>query len=199
MLTLITGGARSGKSRLAEQLASSTDGPVTYIATAQPGDAEMRLRIRRHKQRRPAEWETVEEPLDLLDACGRARGEVVLLDCLSLWVANRLLQGDEKDGFCLLEELWCDCAAALDLISGPGRTGIVVTNEVGWSVVPENRLARTYRDLLGALNQRAAARVDRAVLTAAGIPVILRGPDLPDDLEVIPEHGPSGDGAGNHL
>ncbi|WP_261665070.1 bifunctional adenosylcobinamide kinase/adenosylcobinamide-phosphate guanylyltransferase [Deinococcus sp. Marseille-Q6407] len=169
-LYFVTGGARSGKSSFAERLAAGYGAPVTYLATAQAFDDEMSERIARHRQDRPAHWQTWEEPLDVPAALRQAPDGTVLLDCLSLWVSNLVLAD------------WSDAAvltAADELLAAArarsGRT-ILVTNEVGFGIVPDNALARRYRDLLGWVNQRCAAESDQAWLLVSGLPVMLKGP-----------------------
>lgn len=160
------GGARSGKSRLAQRLAALAPGPRTYLATAQAGDAEMAARIDRHRQDRAGgAWRTVEAPHDMPAALAGSAG-VVLVDCLTLWLANRMLAGADPaaEGAALL--------AALDAHAGPV---ICVSNEVGWSIVPENALARAFRDAQGRLNQAVAARADFVVAALAGLPLVLKG------------------------
>ncbi|ADY27715.1 Adenosylcobinamide-phosphate guanylyltransferase (plasmid) [Deinococcus proteolyticus MRP] len=168
-LVFVTGGARSGKSSFAERLAAGRGGPVTYLATAQAFDGEMRERIARHRVDRPAGWSTVEEPLDVPAALAAAAPGTVLLDCLSLWVSNLMLAG-WSDGAVL------DAAARL-LTAARQREGltVLVTNEVGFGIVPENALARRYRDLLGWVNQRCAAESDQAWLLVSGLPLALKG------------------------
>jgi len=171
--TLILGGVRSGKSRLAEQLARDSGRPVTYLATATASDDEMRARIAAHRQRRPAGWRLIEEPLALPavleSACGA--GQCVLVECLTLWLAN-LLWAEES--WRLDREL-----AALDALL-PGLPGqvIFVSNEVNMGVIPVNDLARRYGDLAGSLHQRIAAQAGQVVLTVAGLPLVLKGPAL---------------------
>lgn len=165
MIELVIGGARSGKSRHAEQLALAGGGPVVYVATGQALDAEMAERIAHHRQRRPAHWRTVEEPQDLAGALRRedAPGVCVLVDCLTLWLTNVL--------FAERMEAVEDLVAALPTL----RAHVVlVSNEVGWSIVPENALARRFRDEQGRLNQRVAAVADRVTLVAAGLPLCLK-------------------------
>lgn len=168
-LTLVLGGARSGKSAYAEALLADCPEAV-YLATAEAGDGEMAERIRRHQDRRGAAWTTVEEPLDLTGALAlhcRA-GRPLLVDCLTLWLSNVLLAGG-------------DPAEAIDrLVAGlPGMPGplVMVANEVGLGIVPGNALARAFRDHAGRLNQRVAACAARVVFVAAGLPLILK--DLP--------------------
>ena len=162
-LTLVLGGARSGKSAHAEALAAAHAGPWTYIATAQALDAEMADRIALHRARRGAGWITREAPLDLAGALAEAPdGRAVLVDCLTLWLTNVLLA--ERDLAAEAERL----AAALAAPRGPW---VAVASEVGLGIVPENALARRFRDAAGLLNQRVAALADRVVLMVAGLPV----------------------------
>lgn len=171
--SLILGGVRSGKSRLAEQLAQAAGLPVTYVATATPSDGEMRQRIAAHQARRPAHWRLIEEPLALPATLASVceEGRCVLVECLTLWLAN-LLWADDPDR--LESEL-----AALDALLPqlPGRV-IFVGNEVNMGVIPVNELARRYGDLAGSLHQRIAARSEQVVLTVAGLPLVLKGAPL---------------------
>jgi adenosylcobinamide kinase / adenosylcobinamide-phosphate guanylyltransferase len=161
-LTLVLGGARSGKSRQAERLATALPPPWTYVATAQPFDEEMRARIAIHRARRDAGWITVEAPLDLAGAIGAAGGGPVLVDCLTLWVSNLLLSGiDMANATARLD-------AALEARAAPT---ILVANEVGLGIVPDNALARAFRDAAGQLNQRLAARADSVLFLVAGLPM----------------------------
>ena len=173
MLQLILGGARSGKSRLAEQLASDTQLAVTYIATSQPLDGEMNERVAHHRARRPAHWALIEEPLALAQVLREhaSAERCLLVDCLTLWLTNLLMLEDtarlsaERDA--LLE-----CLASL-----PGEI-IFVSNETGMGVVPLGELTRRYVDEAGWLHQALAERCQRVVLTVAGLPLILKGPAL---------------------
>jgi len=165
IIELVIGGARSGKSRHAEQLAQESGLSVTYIATAEVRDAEMAERIAHHRASRPTDWRTVEEPLVLASALRREAGPdiCVLVDCLTLWLTNIMLAEQE---------------AEIDALRGilptlPGRV-ILVSNEVGWGIVPENALARRFRDEQGRLNQRIAALADNVTLVAAGLPLVLK-------------------------
>ena len=165
-IELIIGGARSGKSSLAERRAAESGLAVAYIATATIGDGEMAQRIAHHRERRPAHWRTVEEPLHLADALRSeaAPGRLLLVDCLTLWLSNLLLgPGLEPERRRLLEALG-------DL---PGRV-IMVSNEVGWGVVPANELARRCAGEQGRLNQAVAALCDRVTLVVAGLPLELK-------------------------
>jgi adenosylcobinamide kinase/adenosylcobinamide-phosphate guanylyltransferase len=168
MLTLVLGGACSGKSRYAEGLISALPPPWLYIATAQAGDAEMAERIAAHRARRAREWQTIEAPDELAPALAAAAPFTapVLIDCLTLWLSNRMLAGGDVDAE--TERL----EAALARRVGPV---VLVSNEVGFGIVPDNALARRFRDLQGRLNQRIAARADRVVLVVAGLPMIVKG------------------------
>ena len=166
-LSLILGGAKSGKSRYAETLIERAGGGV-YLATAQAFDGEMTARIRDHQDRRnPALWQTEEEPLALADALLRLQHtqKPILVDCLTLWLSNLLLAQKEPEAeFAALE-------AALNLLTRPV---VMVSNEVGFGIVPDNALARVFRDHAGCLHQRIAARADRVELVVAGYPVTVK-------------------------
>ncbi|MFC3861641.1 bifunctional adenosylcobinamide kinase/adenosylcobinamide-phosphate guanylyltransferase [Deinococcus antarcticus] len=169
MIVFVTGGARSGKSTYAEGRAARSGEPVTYLATAVAFDAEMRDRIGRHRAERPAHWVTVEEPLNVPAAVQHAETPVLLLDCLSVWV-NNLMFHDWKDAQIL--------AATDDLVSAARNhagTVILVTNEVGLGIVPDNALSRRYRDVLGWVNQRCAQASHEAYLLVSGLPLTLKG------------------------
>ncbi|MDD3447870.1 MAG: bifunctional adenosylcobinamide kinase/adenosylcobinamide-phosphate guanylyltransferase [Gammaproteobacteria bacterium] len=173
MKELILGGARSGKSTLAERLALESGMEVIYLATAAPADAEMAERIARHRARRPGHWGLVEEPVALAAALTRhaAGGRCLLVDCLTLWLTNLLAL---EDGARLAAER----GALLEILPDlPGRL-ILVSNEVGLGIVPANGLARRFRDEAGWLHQALAARCERVVFTAAGLPLVLKGPPV---------------------
>ncbi|HSK39279.1 MAG TPA: bifunctional adenosylcobinamide kinase/adenosylcobinamide-phosphate guanylyltransferase [Arenibaculum sp.] len=164
---LVLGGARSGKTRHALHLAERTAGPLAYLATAEARDGEMRERIARHRAERGPRWRTVEEPLDLVGAIGRhadAEG-AVLVDCLTLWLGNLMEAGldAQAEGRHLAESL-----SAL-----PGRI-LLVSNEVGLGIVPDNALARRFRDEAGRLHQALAARADHVVFMVAGLPMTVK-------------------------
>lgn len=162
-LTLILGGARSGKSRHAERLVEPLAPPWTYVATAQAFDDEMRERIAHHRSRRDGGWETVEAPLDLVSALeGLPRGRPLLLDCLTLWLTNVMLAGSDVDAA---------SKRLADLLGRPRGPWFVVSNEVGLGIVPDNPLARRFRDAAGRLNQMVAEKADTVVLMVAGIPM----------------------------
>lgn len=176
-VTLLLGGARSGKSRLAVRLASRWRDPVAVLVTGEPRDEEMAERIARHRAERPEGWETVEEPLDLEGALGRIpAGAGVLLDCLTLWVANAMEAGLDD------EEIAERARKAAALLAGRGGEAVVVSNEVGSGIVPADPTTRRYRDLLGRVNGIWAEAADRTLLVLAGRAVELRGPEeLLDD------------------
>jgi adenosylcobinamide kinase / adenosylcobinamide-phosphate guanylyltransferase len=166
-LTLVVGGARSGKSGLAERLVRESGRPRRYIATAEAWDGEMRDRIARHRADRGADWITVEAPLDLSAALSAVTpNEAVLIDCATLWLTNHLLA--EHD----LDAETARLLAALETCPAPVT---VVSNEVGWGIVPENALARRFRDAQGRLNQRIAAQAGLVIGVMAGLPMVLKG------------------------
>ncbi len=164
-LSLVIGGARSGKSRLAEGLAVKSGLPRSYIATAQGWDDEMRARITAHKTDRGPDWHTIEAPRDLPGALSGLRG-VVVIDCLTLWLTNVMLaDGDVASEITSLITALALCPAKV----------IAVSNEVGWSIVPENALARRFRDEQGRLNQRVAEAAGLVTTVIAGLPLVLKG------------------------
>ena len=181
--TLVFGGARSGKSAHAERLAQASGKEVIYIATSRAGDGEMAMRIAHHRERRPLEWQTVEEELALAQvlraSCTPER--LVLVDCLTLWLSNLMFcDGREYPEVGTVElppRFHDERAALLDLLDKgvPGDV-IFVSNEVGMGIVPWGAISRSFADEAGRLNQALAARVDRAVLVAAGLPLVLKGP-----------------------
>lgn len=181
MLTLILGGARSGKSALAEQRAITSGLAVTYIATGQAGDDEMARRIAHHQQRRPVEWALVEEPLHLAATLRQhaATGRLLLVDCLTLWLSNLIFAGvaaqqAEADKAIDCPLLQSETDALLQCLAGlPGRI-FLVSNEVGLGIIPLGAVNRLYVDEAGRLNQRIAARADRVTLVAAGLPIDLK-------------------------
>lgn len=181
MIEIIFGGARSGKSALAEQRARDSGLAVTYIATAEAGDSEMAARIAHHRARRPADWHSIEEPLHLA-ACLRreaAAGRLLLVDCLTLWLTNLLFKGQaaaQADAGAAIDcpLLQTEWQALLDTLPQlPGHI-ILVSNEVGQGVVPLGASTRLFVDEAGRLNQRIAALADRATLVVAGLPLQLK-------------------------
>jgi len=164
---LVLGGARSGKSRYAQHLAETSGARPVLIATAQAHDAEMRARIARHAAERGPNWTVVEEPHALAKALAREAqpGRVVVVDCATLWLSNLMLR--EAD----LAKASAELAGALKVLGGPA---ILVSNEVGGGIVPENALARRFRDAQGSLNQALAGVCEAVVLMQAGIPVRIK-------------------------
>lgn len=159
---LVIGGARSGKSRYAQQRAEASGLSPIFVATAQAFDDEMRERIARHRADRHMGWQTVEAPLHLAEAIAAhdAPGRVLLIDCLTLWVTNLMLGAQDVEAAL--------CAVADTIARSEGQL-ILVSNEVGWGIVPENPLARRFRDIAGLVNQRIAASVDEVQFLCAGL------------------------------
>lgn len=168
MKELILGGARSGKSALAQARAEQSGLGVTFFATAQAFDEEMRHRIERHRRDRPPHWRTVETPIALAATLRthHAPDRCLLVDCLTLWLTNLLLAGEQT--------LQDEQAALLETLDALQGRVIFVSNEVGWGIVPVDPLARRFRDLSGRLHQDLAARCDRVTLTVAGLPLTLK-------------------------
>jgi adenosylcobinamide kinase/adenosylcobinamide-phosphate guanylyltransferase len=171
----ITGGARSGKSAFAEKLALLSGTNPCYLATAQSLDAEMDRRISIHRQRRGDAWQTIEEPLDLARALNANDGRfnAILVDCLTLWLTNQILL-DEDPGKQAEERITGEVQHLTTTLLGMQTPVIIVSNEVGMGIVPENRLARIFRDIAGQANQIIAAAADEAWLVASGIPFKLK-------------------------
>jgi len=165
-LTLVLGGARSGKSRYAESLIARLPPPWIYVATAEAGDAEMAERIARHRARRGPNWRTIEATHNLEQVLAACRSEPVLVDCLTLWLSNLMLANGA------VEEEMTRVEKALLAATAPK---VVVANEVGYGIVPDHPLGRRFRDAQGILNQRIAALADHVVLVVAGLPVPLKG------------------------
>ncbi|MGE4321625.1 MAG: bifunctional adenosylcobinamide kinase/adenosylcobinamide-phosphate guanylyltransferase [Sphingobium sp.] len=165
---LVLGGARSGKSRFAQARAEALDGALLFVATGQAFDAEMRARIARHRADRGARWRTIEAPVAVADAirAHAAPGTVLLVDCLTLWASNLLL-GDH-----CVERATADLVGAIGAAAGPL---ILVSNEVGLGIVPDNALARRFRDVAGTINQAVAQVADEVVMTVAGLALQLKG------------------------
>jgi adenosyl cobinamide kinase/adenosyl cobinamide phosphate guanylyltransferase len=165
-LTLVIGGARSGKSRYAEGLVTALPPPWAYVATAEALDHEMALRIRAHRARRGPSWRTVEAPRDVTGALAASAQTPVLIDCLTLWLSNLMLaEADIEQETACLEQTLAAAAAPV----------VLVANEVGSGIVPDHPLGRRFRDQQGILNQRIAARAERVVLMVAGLPLAVKG------------------------
>ncbi|HEY2138045.1 MAG TPA: bifunctional adenosylcobinamide kinase/adenosylcobinamide-phosphate guanylyltransferase [Xanthobacteraceae bacterium] len=166
-VTLVLGGARSGKSRYAESVTLGFAPPWFYVATAEPLDDEMLARIAEHRARRGSQWRSVEAPRDLAGALAQIPPPAaVLVDCLTLWLSNLMLAGTDVEA---------ETARLDDALAGAARPIVLVSNEVGSGIVPDNVLARRFRDAQGRLNQRIAARADRVVLMVAGLPLVVKG------------------------
>lgn len=180
-LTLVLGGVRSGKSAFAEKLAAELNRTILYLATGQAGDAEMAERIRRHQQRRPAHWLTVEEPLcpaaALAETLSTADSQpVVLLDALDIWIANQIMEQEATDFAAVESQTLVELERLLTVCRRQTPAAILVSSEVGLSPVPDNALARRFQDLLGTVNQQTAAAADAVYLIVAGLPMPLKPP-----------------------
>ncbi|MGC1497101.1 MAG: bifunctional adenosylcobinamide kinase/adenosylcobinamide-phosphate guanylyltransferase [Sulfitobacter sp.] len=165
--TFVLGGAASGKSAWAEGLLESTGLPMVYVATGRVFDDEVRQRVKIHRARRDQRWTTVEAPLDLGPALAAlSRDQVVLIDCATMWLSNHLLDGSD------LKQAQSDLISALRSCAAPW---VIVSNEVGHGIVPDNKLARQFREAQGRLNIALAAEADLAVQVIAGLPQVLKG------------------------
>ncbi|NGO50381.1 bifunctional adenosylcobinamide kinase/adenosylcobinamide-phosphate guanylyltransferase [Mesorhizobium camelthorni] len=162
-MTLLLGGARSGKSAHAERLVTAAPAPWTYIATAQAYDDEMTERIALHRARRGDGWQAIDAPLDLIEAiAGVPDGRPLLIDCLTLWLSNHLLADHDVEA---------ESEKLVEILAKPRGNWVVVANEVGLGIVPDNALARKFRDAAGRLNQRIAAKAGRVLFMVAGLPL----------------------------
>lgn len=174
-IIFITGGARSGKSAFAEKRARAFGAPLGYLATAQVLDGEMDERVRRHRERRGGEWHTVEEPLHLSQALARCDGQyqAILVDCLTLWLSNLLFMyedaGEESE-----ERIHDELLRLKSTLHGMVTPVVLVSNEVGMGIVPDNALARMFRDIAGTANQILAAAADEVHAVISGIPLRLK-------------------------
>jgi len=176
-ITLILGGARSGKSSHAQSLAEVTGKPVTFLATAQALDEEMSTRIQKHRSERPASWETLEVPCDLAPQVPQIKSDVVLLDCVTLLVSNLLMQFVKDE---LVEEAPFMLAVQKEIedliaaIHQQDQDWLIISNEVGLGLVPPYQMGRLYRDALGWANQRLAREADQVLFMVAGIPMVVK-------------------------
>lgn len=170
MIQLILGGARSGKSRLAEQIVQQMNQPAFYIATAQAWDTEMQARISHHQNQRPSDWTLIEEPIYLADALMKidADNQVILVDCLTLWMSNLLMQADP-----LLQ--MHQCQKLLDILPRLKSDLVLVSNETGLGVVPLGEITRKFVDESGRLHQQLGQIAEKVVFCVAGFPMILKG------------------------
>jgi adenosylcobinamide kinase/adenosylcobinamide-phosphate guanylyltransferase len=174
---LITGGSRSGKSSYALKLGESLEGPRLFVATCVPSDDEMRARVKAHRQKRSeCGWTTIEEPADIFRVLYENHSyRVTLVDCLTLWVSNLLLEGQSKGVELTESDIESRCRAILEVCRSRDGTFLFVTNEVGAGIVPANALARRFRDLAGRCNQVMAEGADAVTLMVCGLPLQLKG------------------------
>jgi adenosyl cobinamide kinase/adenosyl cobinamide phosphate guanylyltransferase len=175
-MTLLTGGASSGKSRTAVRLAAASGRPVTLVATAEARDDEMAARIERHRAERPSSWRVLEEPLNLGRAVDGAGDDVLIVDCLTLWVSNLLGDGRTDD------DIVTGARAAADACAERPAATIVITNEVGWGIVPMHPVGRRYRDVLGAVNATFAEAAAQVAVMVAGRAIV--APDALGSVEL---------------
>ena len=175
-IILVTGGTRSGKSSFALQIAEKMPQPHCFIATCRVSDQEMAERVKKHQDERTEKiWKTVEEPLDLLSAFrNNLNYSSYLVDCLTLWVSNIMEQNYQSDTFCDENDLKREINQLFNYLKNIESTVIFVTNEVGMGIVPENQLARRYRDLVGFCNRLIASRADEVILVSCGLPLYLK-------------------------
>ena len=178
-VTLVLGGIRSGKSAFAEELAGRSGEPVLYVATGQAFDDEMEGRIRRHRERRPANWRTLEEPLSLPESLNQyfetnSGAGVILLDSVDVWISNLMLAREEEETDATEGIALESLDSTLTLCRQGAMEAVLVSSEVGLSPVSPNHLGRQFQDLLGTVNQRAAAQADEVFLVVAGIPVKIK-------------------------
>jgi adenosyl cobinamide kinase/adenosyl cobinamide phosphate guanylyltransferase len=180
MIYLITGGVRSGKSRYAEAIAKYFSDEVLYIATLQPSDEEMKTRIAKHRSRRPKTWRTLEVKLELSQAIQNASEKVILVDCLSGFISNIVLEHEHLGEDRVIEKVLESTKELTNILQTSTKTIIIVTNEVGYGVVPEYPLGRWFRDALGLANGHVAKAADAVSLVTVGIPQTLKGlfPDV---------------------
>jgi adenosylcobinamide kinase / adenosylcobinamide-phosphate guanylyltransferase len=165
-LTLVLGGARSGKSRYAESLITAAKPPWTYVATAEAGDEEMTARITAHRERRDSCWHTIEAPREIAAVLAECETTSVLVDCLTLWLSNLMFAHADIAG---------EIGRLENALRATKAPVVLVANEVGLGIVPEHPLGRQFRDWQGVLNQRVAAQADRVILMVAGLPLVVKG------------------------
>jgi len=170
-VALVLGGARSGKSRYGLGLAAPCPAPRLFVATCEPRDAEMEARIAAHQRGRGSDWTTREVPLELAATLSAVQHDygVIVVDCLTMWVSNLLLQEGASQG-----SVQTACEHLVETLAGTATPTILISNEVGWGIVPDNPLARSFRDQAGWLHQRLAQVADLVVLVVAGVPVLIK-------------------------
>ncbi len=177
-ITLILGGARSGKSSYAQKLAEDSGKSVTFLATAQAFDEEMSARIQKHRAERPADWKTLEIPLGIASHVKQIKSEVVLLDCVTLLVSNLMMQfvkDDLVDEAPFMQSVQTEMDRLLSAIRASDQHWIIVSNEVGLGLVPPYQMGRVYRDAIGGANQGLAREADSVFFMVAGIPMVVKG------------------------
>ncbi len=177
-ITLILGGARSGKSSYAQKLAEDSDKSVTFLATAQALDEEMSARIQQHRAERPVHWETLEIPLDIASHIKEIQSEVIILDCLTLLVTNLLMQfvkDDLADEVPFMQAIQKEMEELLSAIRESNQHWLIISNEVGLGLVPPYQMGRVYRDGIGWANQRLAGEAEKVIFMVAGIPMVVKG------------------------
>jgi len=177
-ITLILGGARSGKSSYAQKLAEESGKSVTFLATAQALDEEMSARIQKHKAERPAHWETLEVPFDIVPHVIEIKSEVVILDCITLLLSNILMKfvkDDLVNEEPFMQAVQKEVNDLLSVIGEANQQWLIISNEVGLGLVPPYQMGRVYRDGLGWANQRLAREAEKVLLMVAGIPMIVKG------------------------
>jgi adenosylcobinamide kinase/adenosylcobinamide-phosphate guanylyltransferase len=176
-LTLLLGGARSGKSSYAQSLAEASGKPVTFLATAQALDEEMSTRIQKHRAERPANWETLEIPCGIASHALQIKSEVVVFDCMTLLVSNLLMQfvkEDLVDEGPFMQAVQKEIEELMGMIRDREQDWFIISNEVGLGLVPPYQMGRVYRDALGWANQRVAREADTVIFMVAGIPMIVK-------------------------
>lgn len=177
-ITLLLGGARSGKSSYAQKFAEDSGKSVTFLATAQAFDEEMSERIRKHQAERPASWETLEVPLGIASQTKQIKSEVVVLDCITLLVSNLMMQFVQEDRVeeePYMKAVQSEMDGLLSAIHASNQQWIIVSNEVGLGLVPPYQMGRVYRDAIGGANQRLAREADAVLFMVAGIPMVVKG------------------------
>ena len=177
-ITLILGGARSGKSSYAQHLAEETGKPVTFLATAQALDDEMSTRIQKHRAERPAHWKTLEVPLDITTHIQQIQSDIVILDCITLLVSNLLMQFVRNDlvgEAPFVSSVQKEMNELLSALRSTDQHWFIISNEVGLGLVPEYQIGRVYRDGLGWSNQTLARAANKVIFMVAGIPMVVKG------------------------
>lgn len=169
-IIFITGPVRSGKSNLAVEIAKKTKKQVVFLATCKPADREMQIRVQKHQESRPKSWQTIEEDLRICSVLEKAnsKDKTIIIDCITLWVSNLLMCGLNEE--CLLREV----DNFTDTLKKTKSTVIIVSNEVGWGIVPENKLSRFFRDIIGIAHQKISRISDEVHLVVCGIPTRLK-------------------------